>query len=106
MLDTCLAVGDTRVTSQNCSHRAGGGQAMDINCDDLRILTAVQECGTYAAAGKGLRLDETTVGRRLSRLETSLGLKRLDAVDGRRRPTQAAQALLRHLEAMTRHVDD
>src|SRR5262249_41773514 len=101
-----LADGDTGVTSQNCSRRAAEVQAMGINWDDLRILAAVQECGTYAAASKALRLDETTVGRRLSRLEASLGLKLLDAVDGRRRPTQAAQELLRHLEAMTRHVDD
>src|SRR5215475_5890643 len=106
MLDTRLADGDTGVTSQNCSHRAAEVQTMGINWDDLRILAAVRECGTYAAASKALRLDETTVGRRLSRLETSLGLKLLDAVDGRRRPTQAAQGLLRHLEAMTRHVDD
>jgi DNA-binding transcriptional LysR family regulator len=80
--------------------------AMNINWDDLRILAAVQECGTYAAASKALKLDETTVARRLSRLEISLGLKLLDAIDGRRRPTQAAQGLLRHLEAMSRHVDD
>src|SRR5262245_56819132 len=73
-----------------------------MNWDDLRILAAVHECGTYAAASKALGLDETTVGRRLSRLEASLGMKLLDAVDGRRRPTRAAQGLLRHLEAMTR----
>jgi len=106
MLDTSLADGDTGVTSQNCSRRAAEVQAMGINWDDLRILAAVQECGTYAAASKALRLNETTVARRLSRLETSIGLKLLDAVDGRRRPTQAAQGLLRHLDAMTRHVDD
>src|SRR5215510_14736457 len=102
MLDTSLADGDTGVTSQNCSRRAAEVQAMGINWDDLRILAAVQECGTYAAASKALRLDETTVGRRLSRLESSLGMKLLDAVDGRRRPTRAGQGLLRHLEAMTR----
>src|SRR5262245_17948623 len=102
MLDTSLTDGDTGVTPQKCSRRAAEVQAMGMNWDDLRILAAVQECGTYAAASKALKLDETTVGRRLSRLETSLGLKLLDAVDGRRCPTQAAQGLLRHLEAMTR----
>lgn len=77
-----------------------------MNWDDLRILTAVHEHGSYAAAGKQLRLDETTVGRRVSRLEASLGFKLFDAHDGRRRLTRTACGLLPHLEAMTRHADE
>lgn len=77
-----------------------------MNWDDLRILAVVHGQGTYAAAGKCLGIDETTVGRRLARLEASLGLKLLDANNGRRRLTKTALGLLCHLEAMTRHADE
>ena len=36
-----------------------------MNWDDLKIITAVRNKGTYAKAGAELRMDETTVARRL-----------------------------------------
>jgi DNA-binding transcriptional LysR family regulator len=43
--------------------------------DELRFFLAVCREGSYAGAARRLRVDETTVGRRVSRLETSLGTR-------------------------------
>ncbi|MBV9565008.1 MAG: LysR family transcriptional regulator [Bradyrhizobium sp.] len=75
-----------------------------MNWDDLRIVAAVREAGTYAAAGTRLRLDETTVGRRLARIERALGVRLFEAVDGGRRPTASCERVLAHVQAMMAHA--
>lgn len=77
-----------------------------MNWDDLRIVAAVRDEGTYAGASARLRIDETTVGRRLARIERALGLRLFEAVDGVRRPTRQCEAVLAHIEAMAAHVAD
>ena len=75
-----------------------------MNWDDLRIVAAVREGGTYAAASQQLRIDETTVGRRLSRIEHALGVRLFEAADGLRRPTAQCEQLMSHVQAMAGHV--
>ncbi|QOG16781.1 LysR family transcriptional regulator [Bradyrhizobium sp. SEMIA] len=75
-----------------------------MNWDDLRIIAAVRDEGTYAGASARLRIDETTVGRRLSRIERALGLRLFEAADGVRRPTRSCEAVLAHVEAMSAHA--
>ncbi|MBR0929759.1 LysR family transcriptional regulator [Bradyrhizobium sp. CCBAU 53351] len=75
-----------------------------MNWDDLRIIAAVRDEGTYAGASARLRIDETTVGRRLSRIERALGLRLFEAADGVRRPTRQCEAVLAHVEAMAAHA--
>ncbi|NPU10337.1 LysR family transcriptional regulator [Bradyrhizobium sp. 83012] len=77
-----------------------------MNWDDLRIVAAVRDAGSYAGAGARLRIDETTVGRRLARIETALGVRLFEAVDGGRRPTPACEMVLAHVEAMASHAAD
>ncbi len=75
-----------------------------MNWDDLRIIAAVRDEGTYAGASARLRIDETTVGRRLSRIERALGAP---PVRGGRRSPQAdpeCEAVLAHVEAMATHA--
>ncbi|NMO17576.1 LysR family transcriptional regulator [Pyxidicoccus fallax] len=48
---------------------------MEMRWDDLRYLLAVARHGTLAAAARELRVDATTVGRRLDALEKSLGTR-------------------------------
>ncbi|MCP3099676.1 LysR family transcriptional regulator [Myxococcus sp. K15C18031901] len=48
---------------------------MDMRWDDLRYLLAVARRGSLAGAARELRVDATTVGRRLAALEKSLGTK-------------------------------
>lgn len=75
-----------------------------MNWDDLRIIAAVRDEGTYAGASARLRIDETTVGRRLARIQRDLGVPLFDAVDGQRRPTRHCEAVLEHVGAMAAHV--
>jgi DNA-binding transcriptional LysR family regulator len=75
-----------------------------MNWDDLRIVAAVRDEGTYAGASARLRIDETTVGRRLARIERALGLRLFEAVDGVRRPTRQCETVLSHVQAMAGHV--
>lgn len=77
-----------------------------MNWDDLRIVAAVRDEGTYAGASARLRIDETTVGRRLARIERALGLRLFEAVDGVRKPTRQCETVLAHIQAMAGHVAD
>ncbi len=52
------------------------------------------------APARGLRIDETTVGRRLARIERALGLRLFEAVDGVRKPTRQCETVLAHVQAM------
>ena len=75
-----------------------------MNWDDLRIIAAVRNEGTYAGASARLKIDETTVGRRLSRIERALGLRLFEAADGVRKPTRSCEAVLAHVQAMAAHA--
>ena len=76
-----------------------------MNWDDLRIARAVYEAGSFAAAGATLRIDQTTVARRLSRLEQDLGVILFEAVDGVRRPTAHCERIVAHTMLMAGHVE-
>ena len=75
-----------------------------MNWDDLRIVSAIRDEGTYAGASARLRINETTVGRRLARIERTLGLRLFEPVDGVRKPTPQCEAVLAHVEAMAKHA--
>lgn len=76
-----------------------------MNWDDLKIITAVRNKGTYAKAGVELRMDETTVARRLGRIQKALGVPLFDAIDGARKPTPQCEAVLAYIEDMSRTAD-
>jgi DNA-binding transcriptional LysR family regulator len=75
-----------------------------MDWDDLRIIAAISDSGTFAGAGARLRMDETTVARRLARLEKTLGVPLFAAADGARKPTVQCEAMLHHVEGIERHV--
>ncbi len=71
---------------------------MDIDWDDLRVFLAVARAESLSGAGRGLRLDPATVGRRIARLE-----ERLSAALFAKSPqgyalTGQGQGLLAHAE--------
>jgi DNA-binding transcriptional LysR family regulator len=72
-----------------------------MNWDDLRVIAAVRDEGTYAGASARLRIDETTVGRRLARIQRSLGIPLFEAVDGIRKPTPQCELVVARIRAMT-----
>ena len=75
-----------------------------MNWDDLRIAQAIFQGGTFAAAAKRLSINETTVARRLSRLERSLGVILFEAVDGGRRPTAECREIVGLVDTMDLQV--
>ena len=65
-----------------------------MNWDDLRVVRAIYQTGSYAAAARELAINETTVPRRLARLERDLGVRLFDARDGQRRPTAHCEEIV------------
>lgn len=76
----------------------------DLNWDDLRIIAAVKDEGTFAGASAHLRIDETTVARRLARIQRALGVRLFEAADGLRKPTPQCERILRHISDMALQV--
>jgi DNA-binding transcriptional LysR family regulator len=75
-----------------------------MNWDDLRIIQAVRHEGSYAGAAATLRIDETTVSRRLTRIERALGVTLFEAVDGVRKATASCELVASHIQAIASHV--
>jgi DNA-binding transcriptional LysR family regulator len=75
-----------------------------MDWDDLRIIAAIRDSGTFAGAGTRLRMDETTVARKLARLQKTLGSTLFEAVDGVRKPTAQCEAILDHIQEIAQHV--
>lgn len=67
-------------------------QVMDWN--DLRYVPAVSREGTLAAAARRMRVDQTTVARRLAEAERGLGARLFERIDGGLRPTRAGEAAI------------
>ena len=62
-----------------------------MNCDDVKFVLAVARGQTLSAAARQLKVDQTTVGRRLAALEQAAGTKLFHRVDGRLVPTEAGE---------------
>lgn len=73
-----------------------------IHWDDLRVVGTVHRTGSFIRAARDLGLNETTVARRLTRVEAALGFRLFDTVDGSRRPTEGCRRILQSLAAMER----
>lgn len=77
-----------------------------LNWDDLRIVSAVCDTTSFTRAARLLGMNETTVSRRVARLERLLGLALFEAVDGQRQPTDACRAITGNLHDMTVAAED
>lgn len=76
-----------------------------LDWSDLRIVLALARTGSMAAAGRRLRIDPTTVARRLARAEARLGVRLLDRADGACRPTEAGARVAAAAERMEAEAD-
>jgi len=72
--------------------------------DDLRIFLEVARQGSVHAASKRLKLDHSTVTRRIGKLESLLSVKLLDRSRKGIAVREEAQALLKHIEQMDMHA--
>ena len=75
-------------------------QAMDWS--DLQVFLAVAQTGQLGRAGAALRVDATTVSRRLRRLEAAVGANLFEQTREGQVLTDAGEALLLRVERMSR----
>ncbi|MFF2110072.1 LysR family transcriptional regulator [Rhodococcus koreensis] len=71
-----------------------------IDADDLRYFLEVARTGRLVAAGKGLGVNHTTVGRRITALERALGNRLFDRVPTGWVLTDAGHELVVHAESI------
>ncbi len=72
----------------------------DVKWDDLRVFLEVARQGSVHAAAKRLRLDHSTVCRRIGKLEALLSVKLLDRTRKGVEVRSEAQSLLEHIREM------
>lgn len=75
-----------------------------VNWDDLRFVLAVARSGSLSGAARQLSVEHTTVGRRLSSIESALGIRLFDRTPDGHVPTAAGAAVLAHAGAVEDHV--
>jgi len=75
-----------------------------VKWDDLRVFLEVARQGTVSAAAKKLKLDHSTVCRRIAKLEDLLDTKLLDRSQRGIVVRGGAQQLLDHIESMEAHA--
>lgn len=77
----------------------------DVNWNDLRFVLALHRAGTHAAAARTLRVNETTVARRLRALESALRSPLFHRTQGGKfEATDAGLAAIRHAERIEAEV--
>lgn len=72
----------------------------DLDWDDLKAFLAVMRAGRLTAAARAMRIDHSTLSRRIKRLEAALQTRLFDRMTGGYRPTAAGEQLLREAEAV------
>ncbi|MBZ0215354.1 MAG: LysR family transcriptional regulator [Fimbriimonadaceae bacterium] len=78
------------------------------NWDDARYLLAVARTGTFSAAAAALGVNQTTVSRRISRLEQDIGFSIFSLNSGHLTATDAGTAIIEectHLESAAARLD-
>lgn len=71
-----------------------------FNWNDLRYLLAVAEHGSTLAAARALKVNQSTVQRRLAELEHQLGLRLVERLSSGYRLTSAGRAVLPSVEVV------
>jgi DNA-binding transcriptional LysR family regulator len=69
-----------------------------MNWDDLRFVLALARAGSLARAAKELRVDHTTVGRRIDAAEADLGVRLFTRTTTGYVPTAEAEGLLADIQ--------
>src|SRR4029079_2672016 len=72
--------------------------------DDLRVFLEVARQGSVHSAAKRLKLDHSTVCRRIGKLESRLSLKLLDRTRKGVVIRSEAKSLLKHIREMENHA--
>src|SRR5512142_2896557 len=75
-------------------------ERMDIDWQDLRFLLAIQRAGSLTAAAARLRVNQSTVSRRLATLEGAIGARLFERTPGGLRPTATADRIATRAERL------
>ena len=78
---------------------------MNVQWDDLKVFLAVARAESLSAAGRVLKIDPATVGRRVARLEDSYGTPLFAKSPSGYALTDAGQRLMGSAERMEQAVD-
>lgn len=76
----------------------------EVNWSDLQVFLAIAQAGQLGRAGAALRIDATTVSRRLRRLEANVGANLFEQTREGQVLTEAGEALLVRVEGMSREA--
>ncbi len=79
---------------------------MPLHWDDFRFVLALGRAGSLGAAARLLKVEQSTVGRRLSALETELGVQLITRTPHGATLTEAGQAAVGLAESMDRGVEE
>src|SRR6185312_15374105 len=88
------------ITANKPLHGAGAA----AKWDDLKVFLEVARQGSVHAAARQLRLDHSTVCRRIGRLESLLAVKLLDRNRKGVFVRPEGQGLLQHIKQMDQHA--
>ncbi|WP_245267464.1 LysR family transcriptional regulator [Methylosinus sp. LW3] len=70
----------------------------NLNWDDLRYVIVLSRTGRLATAARQLHVDETTIARRVARVERALGSRLFERANGQLLLTETGHEVLRHAE--------
>lgn len=73
-----------------------------MDWDDLRVFLAIVRTGSFGAAARALKLSHPTVSRRLQALETDLGRRLFQRIDGNLIPTAEGRSIV----ALSEQIED
>ena len=75
-----------------------------LNLDYLRTFAFVVELGSFSLAAERLRLSQPAVSLQVRQLERWFGMRLLDRIGRRVKPTAAGQELLGHASVTTTQI--
>lgn len=77
----------------------------DLKWGDLELLDRILHGGTLSGGARLLRIDQTTVARRLAALERRIGLSLFDRIDGRLVATPALRQVTDRLRTISEEAE-
>ena len=69
-----------------------------MNWDDLKVVLAVGRAGTLTGAARSLKMDATTVGRRVTAIEGAVGARLFDRLSSGFTPTDVGHRAIERAE--------
>jgi DNA-binding transcriptional LysR family regulator len=75
-----------------------------LEWSDLRVLLAVARSKTLRASAMSLHVDQSTVARRVAALESALGVRLFERVDGAMTATRVGESVIADAELIEHHV--